>query len=193
MVMTMAEKKKLIAVVGPPHSGKSVFLSCVFLYLQKKYPSQKFFLQRACPDGEGNWSAESDQDLVKKIRKKGNFNDQFINFTIKSIENLSQQFFVVFVDCGGRITKENLEIISVCTHFILLSSNRNATEDWMNFCQDICDCKAVAVLDSTLDLSKEPYYDSQKKIGRLVHLDRERVPENTVEVIHKIVDNILNE
>lgn len=67
---------RAIAFVGPPHSGKSVFLAEMYRQLLANPKiGDKAFLQRACPDGEGMWSAEADQELVKKIRRKGKFKE----------------------------------------------------------------------------------------------------------------------
>jgi CRISPR-associated protein Csx3 len=53
----------VIAVGGPPHSGKSVFLAELYRQLLQRQPSG-VFLQRACPDGEGMWSNEADLGCV---------------------------------------------------------------------------------------------------------------------------------
>ena len=65
-------KGMVVAVGGPPHSGKSVFLAELYRQLLAKRPSG-VFLQRACPDGEGMWSAETNPQLVAEIRRKGSF------------------------------------------------------------------------------------------------------------------------
>jgi len=184
----------IVAFVGPPHSGKSVFIAEIFKYLQKTNKIS-FFLQRAAPDGEGMWSAESDQEIVKRIRRKGKFSEEFVNFVIESIKNLADQFKLVLVDCGGRITKQNYMIISSCTHFVVVSSDRSATADWLNFCIDFCKVKCLAVFDSTLDETKTSYFDPEKRIGRLVKLERDvkLIPEHTIRVIHEFTEFLISE
>ena len=135
----------IVAFVGPPHSGKSVFIAEIFKYLQR-VNKISFFLQRAAPDGEGMWSAESDQEIVKRIRRKGKFSEEFVKFVTNSITRLADNFQLVLVDCGGRITEQNHRIISVCTHFVVVSSNRDATADWLNFCIDFCKVECLRYL-----------------------------------------------
>src|SRR3990167_3520743 len=103
-------KGMVVAVGGPPHSGKSVFLAELYRQLLARRPSGTF-LQRACPDGEGMWSAESDPALVKEIRRKGSFSQAFMLFTLKSIENLGAGMPRVLIDLGGLRTAENAEIL----------------------------------------------------------------------------------
>ena len=187
-------KRKIIAFVGPPHSGKTIFITEIFFYLQQ-IKRVRFFLQRAAPDGEGVWSAESYQDIVKRIRRKGKFNPEFIEFTLNSIKKLSNTFPLVLVDCGGRITIENQMIISACTDFIIISSDKESTTDWSEFCEYICNCNCMAIFDSTLDLNKDPFFDKEKSIGLLVGLKRERnlIPSDTIEVIHKFTNYIIEQ
>src|SRR3989338_3719348 len=90
-------KGMVIAVGGPPHSGKSVFLAELYRQLLARRPAG-VFLQRACPDGEGMWSAEADPAVVAEIRRKGNFDAGFMTFTLKSIEALGTRFPITLVD-----------------------------------------------------------------------------------------------
>ena len=41
-----------VAILGDPHSGKSVFLGALTTLL----PRASFYLFRACLDGEGTWT-----------------------------------------------------------------------------------------------------------------------------------------
>src|SRR3990167_3663142 len=99
-----------VAIGGPPHSVKTVFLAELYRQLLARRPSGAF-LQRACPDGEGMWSAESDPALVAEIRRKGSFSQEFMLFTLKSIENLGAGMPRVLIDLGGLRTAENAEIL----------------------------------------------------------------------------------
>ena len=47
-----AYQGRVIAIGGPPHSGKSVFLAELYRQLLQRQPTG-VFLQRACPDGVG--------------------------------------------------------------------------------------------------------------------------------------------
>src|SRR5258708_33552821 len=54
---------------GPPHAGKSVlFYNLAKVLRERGIPH---YAIRACPDGEGNWFYELDQDKARLIRVKG--------------------------------------------------------------------------------------------------------------------------
>lgn len=189
-------KGMVVAVGGPPHSGKSVFLAELYRQLLARKPSG-VFLQRACPDGEGMWSAESDPALVAEIRKKGSFSGEFMSFVLKGIENLGRAFPILLLDLGGRRTAENAEILRRSTHLIVLSSKEEEDEPWQKFAAaEGCATLAVfrsrlvkredGVLDesvrSSLDLSSEPVR------GELLNLDREAGSEPYREAISRFAD-----
>ena len=64
-----------IIFCGPPHSGKSVFIA----NLIDKLPSDAYTIIRACPDGEGTWSNNQNQNETSIVRKKGKFTKSFID------------------------------------------------------------------------------------------------------------------
>ena len=189
-------KGMVVAVGGPPHSGKSVFLAELYRQLLARKPSGTF-LQRACPDGEGMWSAESDPALVAEIRRKGKFSVEFVDFTLKSIEQLGVRMPRVLLDLGGIRSAENAEILRRSTHLILISSKEEEDEKWIEFAQAE-GCKPLAVLRSrlvqredgaldesvrsTLDLSSVPMR------GEVLNLDRAGSPEPYREVISQFSD-----
>lgn len=174
-------KGMVVAVGGPPHSGKSVFLAELYRQLLARKAS-KVFLQRACPDGEGMWSAESDPALVREIRRKGAFSQEFMLFTLKSIENLGKTFPLVLLDLGGKRTAENAEILSRTTHLIVLSSKEDEVEPWCEFAKAE-GCEPLAVFasrlikteDGSLDQSASSSVDfsTLPVTGLLLNLDRE--------------------
>lgn len=182
MAARSSYKGMVVAVGGPPHSGKSVFLAELYRQLLAGKPSGFCFLQRACPDGEGMWSAESDPEVVKEIRRKGSFSQEFMLFTLRSIEGLGKVFPLVLLDLGGRRTAENAEILSRSTHLIVLSSKEEEDEPWCTFAEAE-GCKILAIfrsrlvklengqLDETVrssvDLSAEPIQ------GEMLQLDRD--------------------
>lgn len=175
-------KGMVVAVGGPPHSGKSVFLAELYRQLLARKPSGFVFLQRAAPDGEGMWSAETDPALVAEIRRKGAFSQEFMLFTLKAVENLGKTFPVVLLDLGGRRTAENAEILQRSTHLLILSSKEDEIAPWQEFAAaERCETLAVfasrlvkrddGTLDesirSTVDLATDPVK------GDLLNLDRE--------------------
>lgn len=197
MVATNA-KGMVVAIGGPPHSGKSVFLAELYRQLLARRPSG-VFLQRACPDGEGMWSAESDPVLVKEIRRKGKFSAEFMAFTLKAVENLGKVFSLVLVDLGGKRTAENAEIFARSTHILVLSSDENEDESWRNFAAAE-GCKTLAVIRSrlfetspgVLDTSKstpdQSWSDEEVLRGELWQLDRNGPPELYRVAISHIAD-----
>jgi len=138
----------VVAIGGPPHSGKSVFLAELYRQLLTRKTSG-VFLQRACPDGEGMWSAETDPALVAEIRKKGAFSQEFMDFTLRSIENLGKAFPLILLDLGGRRTAENAEILKRSTHLIILSSKEEENKLWQEFARAE-GCEPLAVFSSEL-------------------------------------------
>lgn len=189
-------KNLVVAVGGPPHSGKSVFLAELYRQLLARKASG-VFLQRACPDGEGMWSAETDPSLVAEIRRKGSFSQEFMLFTLKSIENLGKVFPLVLLDLGGRRTAENAEILKRSSHLVILSSKEEENEPWIDFARAE-GCETIAVFASRLvegengaldnnvrssvDLSAEPVQ------GSLFNLDRDGPKDPYIEVISQFAD-----
>lgn len=158
---------KRIVICGPPHSGKTVFLA----NLMKKLPSDRFALLFGAPDGEWHWSNEGDQDLVKTVRQKGKFCDDWLKNILSSISTAEQD--LVLVDTGGVMSAENEQIFSVCDGFIILSSNPDATGEWRKFGEG-AGCRCVAELDSVL-VGKCELYPRQKDgivRGRITGLER---------------------
>lgn len=174
-------KGMVVAIGGPPHSGKSVFLAELYRQLLLRR-SSGVFLQRACPDGEGMWSAESDPSLVKEIRTKGTFSEEFVSFVLRGIENLGKVFKILLLDLGGRRTAENAEILRRSTHLIILSSKEEEDEPWQEFAADE-GCETLAIFrsqlvkrdDGTLDDSCRSQVDltTYPVKGELLNLDRE--------------------
>ncbi|MFZ3054876.1 MAG: hypothetical protein WA091_02755 [Minisyncoccales bacterium] len=194
-------KNLVVAVGGPPHSGKSVFLAELYRQLLAR-KATRVFLQRACPDGEGMWSAETDPRLVSEIRRKGAFSQEFMVFTLKSIENLGKTFPLVLLDLGGRRTAENAEILKRSTHLILLSSKDEENELWREFAKAE-GCETLAVFESrlikradgTLDNSIESSADfSAEPIqGIICNLDRDGPKDPYQGIISQFADWLITE
>ena len=189
-------KGMVVAVGGPPHSGKSVFLAELYRQLLARRPAG-VFLQRAAPDGEGMWSAEADPRLVAEIRRKGNFSQEFMLFVLKGIENLGRRFPILLLDLGGRRTAENAEILHRSTHLVILSSKEEEDRPWQEFARaEGCETLAIfrsrlvkredGTLDesvwSSVDLSTDPVS------GELVQLDRVGPVEPYREAISRFAD-----
>lgn len=108
-----------IAIGGPPHSGKSVLIYALTKALRLNGISH--YVLRACPDGEGDFSQETSQELIKLIRRKGTFSTSFVERVAQDIAN---RHFPLLVDVGGKPTPEQELIFTQCTHTILLIADR---------------------------------------------------------------------
>jgi CRISPR-associated protein Csx3 len=104
-----------VVIGGPPHAGKSV------LFYQLTYALRERGIRhhaiRACPDGEGNWSQESDRETVSRIRVKGDWSDIFVKRICLDLEHRRLPFLV---DMGGRPQAAQMDIFNQCTHSVLL-------------------------------------------------------------------------
>ena len=104
-----------VIIGGPPHAGKSVlFYSLTKALRERAIPHHAI---RACPDGEGNWSQESDQETVRLIRVKGDWSDEFTERICLDIE---RRLLPMLIDVGGKPQGKQLRIFRHCTHSILL-------------------------------------------------------------------------
>ena len=176
----------IIAIGGPPHSGKSIFLS--ELYRQLLARSSRVFRQGVCLDGEGMWSNESDPSLVQSIRRKGHFSKEFVTKTLSTIDALGRNphFSIVLLDLGGKLTAENAEILQRTHFLVLLSSLVSAIPQWQAFAA-AAGCETLAILESqlchrpdkTLDITVRSQLNSEliPLSGVLYNLDRD---SNTV-------------
>jgi CRISPR-associated protein Csx3 len=54
-----------LLIGGPPNAGKSVLFHSLSSALH--HQNIRHYALRACPDGEGNWSQESDRATVKHL------------------------------------------------------------------------------------------------------------------------------
>lgn len=143
-------KGRVIAMGGPPHSGKSVFTSKLYhQLLARTSGSSQVFKEVACPDGEGMWSQEAEPELVDKIRRKGSFTPEFLQLKLPGIERLGCDRPLVLVDIGGLRTAENGEILKRCTHLIIISRDGAEFEPWQRFAAAE-GCEAIAYFHSHL-------------------------------------------
>lgn len=173
-----------IVLCGPPHSGKSVFIANLIYRL----PTDAHATIRACPDGEGTWSNNKNQDETSLVRKKGKFTKTFIDDACQAIDN--QRDSIVLVDVGGVMSKENEQIFKHCDSFIVLSSEQQKKEEWLEFGKKI-GLNCIACLDSSLDGQEEIYSREPYLQGRISGLERGKILEDSI-VINSIVSDIVN-
>ena len=171
---------QVIAVGGPPHSGKSVFLNALHQCLDKRM-GDRVFLEPVCPDGEGKWAAEAEPDVVRRIRKKYEFSPEFLTQKLQAIGNFGRNTPLVLLDLGGRRSFENAQILERSTGLIILSSSEPELVLWRSF-GEAEGCEVVLELASKLVMTKDERLDplarSQVTLdaipgtGTLVNLNR---------------------
>jgi CRISPR-associated protein Csx3 len=122
-----------ILIGGPPHSGKSVLVYSLTRALRKR--SVSHYVLRACPDGEGDWSNESDQQHVQFLRHKGAFTPEFVS---QVTNHLQRRHLPLLVDVGGKPKPDQEAMFGHCTHAVLLigrnpedpNSYQDALTEW---------------------------------------------------------------
>src|SRR5437667_11387417 len=112
----MVQPLPAILIGGPPHAGKSVlFYSITHVLRRRGIPHHAF---RACPDGEGNWTQESDAETVSQIRKSlKEWPDSFVQ---RICLDLGHRCLPILVDMGGHPKESQLSMLCQCTHSVLL-------------------------------------------------------------------------
>lgn len=159
------ENQLIIAFIGPPHSGKSVFMYNLFnqlLAINPVYIHRNFYIIKGCPDGEAFWSVDLPPTLLKQIRHKREHTDEFANEVAQQIKSASKLKKIIFVDCGGIIDERNKTILNNCTHAILISSEPAKAAKWRTAIDNL---KYLADIDSYLDIPE--------KISQLKYIDQQ--------------------
>jgi CRISPR-associated protein Csx3 len=109
-----------ILFAGPPHSGKSVLA----YLLSQRLPH---ILLRAAPDGEGDWSYESPEEVRVRQRQKGVYTADLIEDLMHAIRNRS---LPMLVDIGGRPRETQFRLLDACTHVIHLWREADDRQEW---------------------------------------------------------------
>ncbi|MBS1517937.1 MAG: CRISPR-associated protein Csx3 [Bacteroidetes bacterium] len=153
-------RSKVICIVGPANSGKSVFIRELRKELNKKLNSKfrkDFYIVRACPDGEGDWFGDINAEEGRLYRAKKTFNDEFIAKIVSDIKNIKKTKKYILVDCGGKIDLKNQLIFNECTHALIVSNSMDKTNEWIGA------VKASELKISAIIHSKQ--YDISNKTG----------------------------
>ena len=172
-----------IVFCGPPHSGKSVFLS----NLIEKMPTDSHTILRACPDGEGNWSNNKNQNETILVRKKGKFTPEFVNNVCNAIDNQTSK--ISLIDVGGVISKENEQIFKHCDSFVIVSRDEESKEKWLQFGNKL-GLQCLGVIDSKLEGQDEIYKREPYLQGKITGLQRGNNLENSI-IINALLSDIV--
>jgi CRISPR-associated protein Csx3 len=126
----MVNRLPAVLIGGPPHAGKSVLFYSLTHALRERGIRHHAF--RACPDGEGNWSQESDEATVSQIRMpiKGEWPETFVERICLDLEH---RCFPLLVDMGGRPKESQMCLLRQCTHSLLLlrADREDYTRLWL--------------------------------------------------------------
>lgn len=177
-----------IAIGGPPHSGKTVLMGL----LRALLPRDKFVVVEAAPDGEGitGWSFEGDPVLVKAVRRKGKFLEEFVNWVCDSVRNSTMPLTLVdlggmlldeagkFTPTGVRLTEQNECIVRECDYLIVIAnpSYAEAAKVWVE--EGIrLGAKPLAILESVLIGADDEMWETEVPVrARITKLERETPP-----------------
>jgi len=175
-------KSKKIAVVGPPHSGKSVFLQGLCALL----PRTDRYLFRACPDGEGTWTWASPE--AASFRRKGRFSKEAVDWYVKCLStcNLAP---IVLVDIGGRMSEENTRILREgrVDYAVVLSGDPAVIPEWEEFCRSC----GVEVLVSIIS-DYHAVEDNPNTVPMVVHHLERGEDVSSRPAIQRVAETILN-
>ena len=181
-----------VVICGPPHSGKSVFIA----NLVREFPADSYTVIRACPDGEGMWSNNPNQNEVQLVREKGDFSVEFVKEVCNVIDNQTNP--IIIVDVGGRISPENKEIYKHCDAFVVLSNETFKIDPWVEFGKDDSGLKCIAAIHSMLsqelneNVEEEIEYNNSKGYLEGKVLDMSRGSTSNSEVIQKVASEIIS-
>jgi len=195
-----SSKPKIIAVVGDPNSGKSVFLNLLNDALRKRG------LITLTQEGDifaptQNWSLYA-PELRKRLKKNMEPGER-LRWVLRSLEGVrASTLDVVLVDVGGgrpdlgvRVTKENEEILKRVDAVIIVSRNdQGQIEAWKwELAEKLPGLRVVAALESIYDPSGN--YDFSKE-NAVWHLDRtayanREIPEETLRVVDAVAEEVV--
>lgn len=165
-----------VLIGGPPHSGKSVLFYSLTIALREQNITHHAI--RACPDGEGNWTQEIDQAMVRQLRIKGQWTDAFTEGICRDIK---RRLVPMLIDMGGLPQASQLNILRHCTHSLLLlnSDDKQGAHNW---CKLIAEngLLPLAQLRSELDGTSVITAESPVIRGTLAGLERSTLVHGSV-------------
>ena len=159
-----------VLIGGPPHAGKSVLFYSLTHALRQR--GIRHHAIRACPDGEGNWTQESDAETVSHIRIKieGDWPDDYVKRICLDLEH---RCLPLLVDVGGRPQESQMCILRQCTHSLLLlrTDKPDYTQLWQHLVAESA-LLPLAQIDSQLEGTSAITAQTPILEGTLIRLER---------------------
>lgn len=143
-IITNRNPGTAVIIGGPPDSGKSVLSYALCQYLRNKQYNLDVFLQRANWDGEGNWAVEMGDRAIanqlkeiytRRLHQEENSDQLMKDFFKKQaddVKNIKDIMDIVLVDIGGKVQEHKLPILKQCSHYIIISRDREKVKEWHN-------------------------------------------------------------
>ena len=164
--MTITNLLPAILVAGPPHSGKSVLAYLLSQRLRKARVPH--ILLRAAPDGEGDWSYESPEEVRVRQRQKGAYTTDLIADLERAIRSRS---LPMLVDIGGRPRDAQFRLFDACTHVIHLWREVDDRQEWAAWLEERS-LLPIASLHTRLEPPDSLEPDATPQRGVITGLDR---------------------
>ncbi len=180
-----------IIIAGPPHSGKSIGEK----FLRSVLPLEDTMRIASQPDGEGDWTQNIygvNDELAQQLRKKGEFSRENVDHWKSQIKNSDSRFSLI--DVGGVVSPENEEICEQANAMIVISSNPEKTQEWVNLANKT-GLNILSVLHSTLDESVQEQFTVTKDKnweteGVVIGLDRGKFKDS--QTLRKLASYLLD-
>jgi CRISPR-associated protein Csx3 len=177
-----------VLIGGPPHAGKSVLFYSLTHALRGL--GIRHHALRACPDGEGNWTQESDAETVSRIRIKikGDWPDDYVKRICLDLEH---RCLPLLVDVGGNPQESQMCILRQCTHSLLLlrADKPDYTELWQRLVTE-SDLLPLAQIYSQLEGSSTITAQTPFLEGTLAGLERNNTTLLTGPLFEALVERI---
>lgn len=186
-----SDSKCAIAIVGPPHSGKSVFLHWLQHHLSIILTPEEFhrdvFILRACPDGEGNWSNETEADNVRILRYKHAWSEEFVQVVEDAITQLRKSKKLLLVDTGGKLDRWTQRILNRCTHGIIVSAKIREFCAWRGALA-VSEVALLAEVESVRVVANEVlrYRPLRVRVGLLERGTTGQLPDELMDAVLRI-------
>jgi CRISPR-associated protein Csx3 len=177
-----------VLIGGPPHAGKSVLFYSLTHALRER--GIRHHAIRACPDGEGNWTQESDAETVSQIRIKieGDWPDDFVKGICLDLEH---RCLPLLVDVGGKPQESQMCILRQCTHSLLLlrADKPDYTQLWQRLVAE-SDLLPLAQIDSQLEGTSAITAQTPILKGTLTGLERHNTTLLTGPLFNALVERV---